>query len=52
MLECPLSCTPALIVVSVNGRTWFGTLSLATARIIPAVELPPRAHGGRAALVC
>ena len=34
MLECSQLCTPALIIVSVNGRTWLWTLSLATTRII------------------
>ena len=34
MLECPQLCTPAPIVVSVNGRTLFWTLPLATTRIV------------------
>ena len=38
--ECSRLCTPALIVVSVNGRTWFWTLSLATTRnILKRVEM-------------
>ena len=34
MLQYWHHCTPALIVVSVSGKTWLGILSLATTRII------------------